>query len=157
MGTAERFSTAYTALPGDVAKGDRILLDDGKMELKVDSVSGWDVNCTVIRGGLLESKKGKNLPGHTLATPSVHAKDIADVRSGLQAGVDYVALSFVRNPDDVLRVKQLIQKVGANAKVIAKIEKPEAVAKIDQIIEAADGIMIARGDLGVEINPEDVP
>jgi pyruvate kinase len=157
VGTAQRFSTAYTALPGDVTKGDRILLDDGKMELKVDSVNGWDVHCTVLRGGLLKSKKGMNLPGITLSTPSVTEKDIADLRSALAAGVDYVALSFVRNPEDVLRVKQLIQKVGADVRVVAKIEKPEAVAKIEQIIDAADAIMIARGDLGVEIPPEDIP
>ncbi|HYF48754.1 MAG TPA: pyruvate kinase [Planctomycetota bacterium] len=157
MGTAQRFSTTYTALPGDVTKGDRILLEDGKMELRVDAVTGWDVHCTVTRGGLLKSKKGMNLPGIRLSTPSVTEKDIADLRAGLAAGVDYVALSFVRDPEDVLRVKQLIHKVGADVRVISKIEKPEAVAKIEQIIDASDGIMIARGDLGVEINPEDIP
>jgi pyruvate kinase len=156
-GTEKRFATTYSSLPGDVSKGARILLDDGKLELRVDAVQGWDVHCTVVRGGVLKSKKGINLPGITLSTPSVTEKDIADLRAGLQAGVDYVALSFVRDPEDVLRVKQLIQKVGADVRVIAKIEKPEAVAKIDQIIDAADGIMIARGDLGVEINPEDIP
>jgi pyruvate kinase len=156
-GTAERFSTIYSSLPGDVAQGDKILLDDGKMELRVDSVKGWDVHCTVIRGGVLKSKKGMNLPGIVLSTPSVTEKDMADLRAGLDAGVDYVALSFVRDPADVLRVKQLIAKVGSEVRVIAKIEKPEAVAKIDQIIEAADGIMVARGDLGVEMPPEEIP
>ena len=157
IGTAQRFGTLYTSLPGDVTKGDKILLDDGKMELRVEEVQGWDVHCTVIRGGVLKSKKGMNLPNVRLSTPSVTEKDIVDLRAGLEAGVDYVALSFVRDPEDVLRVKQLISKVGADVKVIAKIEKPEAVAKIEQIIEASDGIMVARGDLGVEIPPEDVP
>ena len=157
VGTAKRFSTTYTSLPGDVTKGDKILLDDGKLELRVDAVQGWDVQCTVTRGGLLKSKKGMNLPGIRLSTPSVTEKDIADLRAGLDAGVDYVALSFVRDPEDVLRVKQLVQKVGADVRVIAKIEKPEAVAKIEQIIEVSDGIMIARGDLGVEMPPELIP
>ena len=156
-GTAERFSTTYSALPGDVKEGDRILLDDGKMELRVESVKGWDVHCTVVRGGVLRSKKGINLPGVALSTPSVTEKDVADLRAGLEAGIDYVALSFVRDPSDVLRVKQLIANVGADVRVIAKIEKPEAVAKIEQIIEASDGIMIARGDLGVEMPPEEIP
>ncbi|HYG76968.1 MAG TPA: pyruvate kinase [Planctomycetota bacterium] len=157
IGTAKRFSTIYAGLPGDVTKGDKILLDDGKLELRVDSVQGWDVHCTVIRGGLLKSKKGMNLPGVVLSTPSVTEKDINDLRAGLDAGVDYVALSFVRDPEEVLRVKQLVQKVGCDVRIIAKIEKPEAVAKIEQIIEAADGIMIARGDLGVETPPEQIP
>ena len=157
LGTAKRFSTTYAGLPGDVTKGDRILFDDGKLELRVDSVQGWDVNCTVTRGGLLKSKKGMNLPGVNVSTPAVTEKDISDLRVGLDAGVDYVALSFVREAQEVLRVKQLIQKVGADVRVIAKIEKPEAVDKIEQIIDAADGIMIARGDLGVEIAPETIP
>ncbi len=156
-GTAERFSTIYSALPGDVSPGAHILLDDGKMELRVDSVKGWDVHCTVLRGGVLKSKKGMNLPGLTLSTPSVTEKDMADLRAGLDAQVDYVALSFVRDPADILRVKQLIQKVGSEVRVIAKIEKPEAVAKIEEIIEASDGIMVARGDLGVEMPPEEIP
>jgi len=156
-GSAKRFSTIYAGLPGDVTKGDKILLDDGKLELRVEAVQGWDVHCVVVRGGLLKSKKGMNLPGVALSTPSVTEKDIADLRAGLEAGVDYVALSFVRDPEEVLRVKQLVQKVGADVRIIAKIEKPEAVAKIEQIIEAADGIMIARGDLGVETPPEHIP
>jgi pyruvate kinase len=157
VGTAERIGTTYTSLPGDVTKHDKILLDDGKLELQVDSIQGWDVHCTVTRGGLLKSKKGMNLPGVRLSTPSVTEKDIADLRAGLEAGVDYVALSFVREPEDVLRVKHLINKVGADVRVIAKIEKPEAVSKIEQIIEVSDGIMVARGDLGVEIPPEEIP
>jgi len=157
VGTAKRIGTTYISLPGDVTKGDRILFDDGKMELRVESVQGWDVQCTVTRGGLLKSKKGMNLPGVKLSTPSVTEKDIADLRAGLEAGVDYVALSFVREPEDILRVKQLIAKVGADVRVIAKIEKPEAIAKLEQIIEASDGVMVARGDLGVEIPAEEVP
>ena len=157
LGTAKRFSTTYVGLPGDVTKGDKILLDDGKMELCVDTVQGWDVVCTVTRGGLLRSKKGMNLPGVRLSTPSVTEKDTADLKVGVNAGVDYVALSFVRDPEEVLRVKQLVQNVGADVRIIAKIEKPEAVAKIEQIIDAADGIMIARGDLGVEMPPEQIP
>ncbi len=157
VGTAKRIGTTYMGLPADVTAGDKILFDDGKMELRVESVLGWDVHCTVVRGGLLKSKKGMNLPNVKLSTPSVTEKDLADLRAGLEAKVDYVALSFVRDPEDVLRVKQLIAKVGADVRVIAKIEKPEAVAKIEAIIEASDGIMVARGDLGVEIPAEDVP
>ncbi len=156
-GTEKRIGTTYMSLPGDVAKGDRILFDDGKMELRVESVQGWDVMCTCVRGGLLKSKKGMNLPGVKLSTPSVTEKDVADLRAALEAGVDYVALSFVRDPEDILRVKNLIEKVGADVRVIAKIEKPEAIAKLEQIIEASDGVMVARGDLGVEIPGEEVP
>jgi len=156
-GTHERFSTLYSSLHSDVSPGDKILLDDGKMELRVESVAGQDVHCTIVRGGILKSKKGMNLPNVMLSTPSVTEKDISDLRRGIEAGVDYVALSFVRDPADVLRVKELIKIAGAEIRVIAKIEKPEAVARIEEIIAASDGIMIARGDLGVEIAPEDVP
>jgi len=156
-GTPERISSTYASLAADVAKGDRVLLDDGKMELRVESTQGWDVTCTVTRGGGLKSNKGMNLPGVRLSTPSVTDKDMSDLRAGVDAGVDYVGLSFVRDPDDVLRVKQLLQKAGKDVRVIAKIEKPEAVACIDEIIEAADGIMVARGDLGVELPVEQLP
>ncbi|MCY3023895.1 MAG: pyruvate kinase [Planctomycetota bacterium] len=156
-GTPQRFSTSYAGLPGDVTKGDKVLLDDGKLALRVDGAQGWDVHCTVVSGGLLKSKKGMNLPGVKLSTPSVTEKDMSDLRAGVEAGVDYVGLSFVREPEDILRVKQLVKKVGADVRIIAKIEKPEAVARIDEIIDAADGIMVARGDLGVETPPEQIP
>jgi pyruvate kinase len=156
-GTAERFSASYSGLPTDVTKGDRLLLDDGKLELRVESAKGWDVVCTVVRGGLLKSKKGLNLPGVKLSTPSVTEKDMSDLRAGVQAGVDFVGLSFVRAPEDVTRVKQFLEKSGADVRVIAKIEKPEAIAQMDDIVEATDGIMVARGDLGVEIPIQEVP
>lgn len=156
-GTAERVFTQYKGLPQDVKAGDQILLDDGKLRLRVESVKGGDVRTVVVQGGWLSSNKGMNLPGVSLSTPSVTAKDLSDLRFGLQAGVDYVALSFVRHADDVARVKKLIQRAGHKVPVIAKIEKPEALEHLRAICRATDGIMVARGDLGVELDLEKVP
>lgn len=147
----------YAALGNDVHPGDRILLDDGNLELRVESSKSGDISCTVLQGGILKDRKGMNLPGVQISEPSLTEKDRADARFALELGVDFLAMSFVRQADDVTELKRLIAGTGRSAHVIAKIEKPEALQEIDAILDAADGIMIARGDLGVEMPPEEVP
>jgi len=156
-GTADIVSTIYKKLVYDVKKGDKILLDDGLIELKVLSKTKDTVSCKIINGGTLKEHKGINLPGVNISTPSLTPKDKRDLNFGIKSGVDYFALSFVRNADDLNLAKSIIKKQGSDIPVIAKIEKPEAVDKIDEIFEAADGIMVARGDLGVEMKPQKVP
>jgi len=141
----------------DCKPGDPILLDDGKLRLRVTAIVGQDVRARVEVGGWLKNHKGMNLPGVSLSTPSVTAKDFIDLRFGLEHGVDCVALSFVRRPDDVLKVKKVITAFGRNTPVIAKIEKPEALDHLRAITRAADGLMVARGDLGVEMDLAQVP
>jgi pyruvate kinase len=155
--TATRFSTTYQQLVNDVKPGDRILLDDGNVELKAISSAGTEVLTEVIFGGRLSNHKGMNLPGVKTSIPSLTEKDRADLLHGLSLDVDYVALSFVRQPSDVREVQQLIHTQLKTVPVIAKIEKPEAIKCIDDIIAVADGVMIARGDMAVEISPQMVP
>ncbi len=150
-------STTYDPLPRDVSPGDAILLDDGNLELRVERVEGDDVIATVVQGGLLKPNKGMNLPGVKLSTPALTEKDRLDLEFGVRQGVDYVALSFVRQAADVLETKALIKSLGGTQPVIAKIEKREAIADLPSILEAADGVMVARGDLGVELSTEEVP
>jgi pyruvate kinase len=157
VGSAERISTSYDPLPADVSPGDRILLDDGNLELRVLGSRADEVECEVVHGGLLSSNKGMNLPGVRLSTPALTEKDRRDLAFGLAQGVDYVALSFVRQAADVEQAKELVRSLGGNAPVIAKIEKREAVDDLAQILEACDGVMVARGDLGVELSTEEVP
>jgi len=157
LGTAERFSTTYQALPGDVRSGDRILLDDGLLEFSVLESSEDEVRCQVITDGVLRSRKGINLPGVKVSTPALTEKDRDDLNFCMREGVDYVALSFVRSAADVVELKDLIYKEGSQIRVISKIEKPEAVDAFDDILAESDGVMVARGDLGVEIQPEKVP
>jgi pyruvate kinase len=160
IGGPGRVSTTYVGLPGDVHPGDDILLDDGKLRLRVTAVAGHDVQCEVLVGGPLSSHKGINLPGVAVTAPSFTDKDLHDLEFGIAQGIDFVALSFVRSADDVRRLRATISArvpAGAKIPVIAKIEKPQAIANIDEIIAEADGIMVARGDLGVELPPEDVP
>jgi pyruvate kinase len=147
----------YTALAEDVRPGDRILLDDGMLELRVEEAAGTEVACTVTSGGLLRDRKGMNLPGVQVSAPSLTDKDREDVHFALDLGVDYLALSFVRRPEDVADLRALIAGAGHDTPIIAKIEKPEALDAIDEILELADGLMVARGDLGVELAPEAVP
>jgi pyruvate kinase len=153
LGTADRISTTYQALAGDVRPGDPILLDDGLLRLEVEEVRGREVVTRVVVGGALKDRKGMNLPGTPLSTPALTDKDRSDLEFALGVGVDYVALSFVRRPDDVLAAKQL----AGDVPVIAKIEKPEAIEHREAIADAADGLMVARGDLGVEAGFDKVP
>ncbi|MCB0505311.1 MAG: pyruvate kinase [Cyclobacteriaceae bacterium] len=157
VGNAKKVSTTYKQLPQDVKPGETILIDDGKIELKVDSVKKDEVVTTVVHGGPLLSKKGINLPSSNVSAPSLTPKDIEDLNFGIENDVDWIALSFVRDPLDIIDLKIRIEAAGKDIRVVAKIEKPEAVRKIDAIIEATDAIMVARGDLGVEIEMEDVP
>ena len=149
--------TVYKNLPQDVRPGDQILLDDGLMELEVLENQGTDVRCKVRFGGLLKDRKGINLPGVAVSAPSLTEKDLQDLRFCIEQELDYLALSFVRRAADVLDLKTLLQQSKSRIKVISKIEKPEAVDNFAAILEASDGIMVARGDLGVELRPEKVP
>ena len=157
LGSSRIVSTTYPDLTSDVQPGNTILLDDGLIRLQVVSKSGDTVNCRVINGGLLKENKGINLPGVRVSAPSLTKKDIRDVNFGIQNGVDYFALSFVRAAEDLATIRTIIERQGAAIPVIAKIEKPEAVENLAAILDAADGIMVARGDLGVEMRPELVP
>ncbi len=168
LGTSEIISTTYKQLPQDVKPGDSILLNDGLLELSVLEKNATDVRCLVVHGGELGEHKGINLPGVAISAPALTEKDRDDLRFGVLHSVDYVALSFVRKPEDILEAKQYIRELqlayhGEHKKnlppipLIAKLEKPEAVARLDDILEVADGVMIARGDLGVEMPPEKVP
>ena len=150
-------STNYGEIGRDVKVGDRILLDDGLIELGVVDVDSEKVRCQVIKGGVLHPHKGINLPGVAVSIPALTAKDREDLRFGMTLGVDYVALSFVRSPEDVAQIKEVIRKEGLDVPVIAKLEKPEAIDGLEGILDLADGVMIARGDLGVELSPERVP
>ncbi len=157
LGSATLIPSQYGALAGDVKVGDRVLLDDGNLELKVEGVQGTEIACTVMVGGTLKDKKGMNLPGVAVSAPSLTEKDRDDARFILGLGVDYLALSFVRKAADVRELRALVEGVSGKAAIIAKIEKPEALERIEEILEASDGIMVARGDLGVELPPERVP
>jgi pyruvate kinase len=147
----------YEALADDVYPGDRILLDDGLIELQVDHVEGTEITCEVLHGGILKDRKGMNLPGVNVSAPSLTDKDKEDARFALDLGVDFLALSFVRRAADILELREIIQRAGQNTQIIAKIEMPEALEVIDEILDVSDGIMVARGDLGVELPPEIVP
>ncbi len=150
-------STTYLGLPGDVAAGDLMLIDDGRIAVRVIEVDGPDVRTVVVDGGMVSDHKGINLPGVAVSVPALADKDVDDLRWALKAGVDMVALSFVRSADDVLDVHQVMDELGIRVPVLAKIEKPQAVEHLDAIIAAFDGIMVARGDLGVELPIEQVP
>ena len=156
-GTPARISTVFPDLARELSSGARILLSDGLIELRVRSIRGRDVICQVINGGMLGEHKGINLPGVALSIPALTEKDRSDLEFGLKHGVDAVAISFVRTAADVRAVKQIISARGSDIPVIAKLEKPQAIDHLEQILEVADGVMVARGDLGVEMAPEKVP
>jgi pyruvate kinase len=159
LGTAEKVGTTYTSMYKDVNPGERILMDDGNLEVKVISVDPvtHDVVTEVVYGGILKSKKGINLPGTKVSLPALTEKDHADLIFGLAHNVDWIALSFVRTAQDIIEVKKIIADAGKTTKVIAKIEKPEGITNIDEIIAVTDAIMVARGDLGVELDGAMVP
>ncbi len=156
-GTKERVGTTYKGLPGDCKTGDRILIDDGKVTVEVTAVKGNDVITKVIEPGAVSNNKGINLPGVAVSVPALSEKDMDDLRWGLRAGADFIALSFVRNADDIKDVHRIMDEEGIRVPVIAKIEKPQAVDNLVSIVDAFDAIMVARGDLGVELPIEDVP
>jgi pyruvate kinase len=156
-GTKDRVGTTYKGLPGDCKAGDRILIDDGKVTVEVIEVKGNDVVTKVIEPGAVSNNKGINLPGVAVSVPALSEKDMDDLRWGLRAGADFIALSFVRSAADIVDVHRIMDEVGIRVPVIAKIEKPQAVENLQGIVDAFDGIMVARGDLGVELPIEDVP
>jgi pyruvate kinase len=156
-GTVDRVSTTYKDLANDARVGDRLLVDDGKLALTVVDVVGPDVFCLVLEGGPVSNNKGLSLPGVAVSVPAMSEKDAEDLRFALSLGVDFVALSFVRHARDVELVREIMRQEDVEVPVIAKLEKPEAVENLDAIVNAFDGIMVARGDLGVELPLEQVP
>ncbi|WP_130796650.1 pyruvate kinase [Streptomyces otsuchiensis] len=156
-GDQDRCGTTYAGLCADVGVGEDILIDDGRVALRVTAVEGTDVRTTVVEGGMVSDHKGLNLPGVAVSVPALSAKDIEDLRWALRTGVDVIALSFVRAGDDIKEVHRVMGEEGCFLPVIAKIEKPQAEANLQDIVDAFDGIMVARGDLGVEVPLEDVP
>jgi len=157
MGTSDVIATTYQDLAKDVKPGEHILLSDGRIELVVQQVRGRDVVCEVLNGGMLGEHQGINLPGTNVSIPSLTPKDEVDLEFGLKHAVDAVAISFVRTAEDVLRAQRAIASRGFNVPLVAKLEKPQAIENLDSILEAANGVMVARGDLGVEVAPEKVP
>jgi pyruvate kinase len=159
-GDVRMVSTTYEGLPSDVKAGDRILLDDGLLELRVERVTPTEVHTRVVHGGPLKEHKGINLPGVLVNTPSLTEKDREDLKFGIEQNVDYVALSFVRRAEDVALIKRAIVEIDPRASkmpIIAKLEKPSALDNLESIVDMADGVMVARGDLGVELSPQQVP
>jgi pyruvate kinase len=156
-GTPDRVSTTYKQLADDAQRGDRMLVDDGKVGLVVEKIDGNDVICTVIEGGPVSNNKGLSLPGMDVSVPALSEKDISDLEFALRLGVDLIALSFVRSPADIELVHEVMDRVGRRVPVIAKLEKPEAIDNLEAIVLAFDAIMVARGDLGVELPLEEVP
>lgn len=156
-GTHDRVSTTYKRLAEDARPGNRVLVDDGNVGLVVDSIDGNDVICTVTEGGPVSNNKGMSLPGMNVTAPALSEKDIEDLEFALQLGVDLVALSFVRSPADVELVHEVMDRVGRRVPIIAKLEKPEAIENLEAVVLAFDAIMVARGDLGVELPLEEVP
>jgi pyruvate kinase len=157
LGTAERVSCTYPKLPEEVRAGDRLLVDDGKVALEVSAVKGPDIRCLVVEGGQVSNHKGISLPNVAVSVPALSDKDTEDLRFALGLGVDLIALSFVRSPDDIKLVHAVMDDAGLRRPVLAKIEKPEAVGQLEAIVAAFDGIMVARGDLGVELPLDQVP
>ncbi|GHS98761.1 pyruvate kinase [Synergistales bacterium] len=157
LGTAERVHVNYPLLSQEVMSGQTIFIDDGVLHLDVESVSGNDVACKVVVGGVLKNTKGVNIPGAPLSLPALSDRDKEDIAWGVRHGMEYLAVSFVKTKEDIMGVRKLLKSLGGNLKIIAKIETREAVANIEEIVEVVDGVMVARGDLGVEIATEDVP
>lgn len=156
-GTAERVSITYADLPQDVHIGSTILIDDGLIGLTVEEIRGNDIVCRIKNGGTLKNKKGVNVPGVKIKLPGITAKDAQDIEFGIAQGVDFIAASFVRKAADILEIREILERHGARIDIIAKIENQEGVDNVDEILAVADGLMVARGDLGVEIPAEEVP
>lgn len=157
MGNEHRAFTDYADFARDVKRGDFVLLADGRVRLEVLDSDGESVRCKVVTGGPVTDRKGINLPGIKVTTPSLTEKDLVDLALGLEQGLDFIALSFVRDAEEVLRLRKVLQEKNVTTRIISKIEKPEGWENLDAILEESDGIMVARGDLGVEMAPEEVP
>ncbi|UQX12475.1 pyruvate kinase [Candidatus Mycobacterium methanotrophicum] len=157
LGNHDRISTTYKYLTQDAAAGDRLLVDDGNVGLVVEDIDGDDVVCTVTEGGPVSNNKGMSLPGMNVSAPALSTKDVDDLEFALHLGVDMVALSFVRSPSDVELVHEVMDRIGRRVPVIAKLEKPDAIDNLEAVVLAFDAVMVARGDLGVELPLEEVP
>lgn len=158
LGDKDRLSVTYSDLPGDVEVGSTILIDDGLIGLSVVEIQGTEIKCRIVNGGTIKSKKGVNVPGVKISLPGITEKDANDIKFGIESGVDFIAASFVRKASDVLEIRQLLEKNNAaHIQIISKIENQEGIDNLDEILEVSDGLMVARGDLGVEIPAEDVP
>lgn len=158
LGDIHRIPVTYDQLPQDVSVGSTILLDDGLIGLRVTAIQGQDIECVIVNGGTLKSKKGVNIPGVRISLPGITEKDAADIRFGIEQGVDFIAASFVRKASDVLEIRALLEQYNAeHIQIISKIENQEGVDNLEEILEVSDGLMVARGDLGVEIPAEEVP
>jgi pyruvate kinase len=157
IGTKDRVSCTYRKLPHEVHHGDRLLIDDGRVAVEVSAVTGNDIRCLVVEGGPVSNNKGVSLPNVAVSVPALSEKDTEDLRFALRLGVDLVALSFVRSPDDIKLVHAVMHDMGVYRSVLAKVEKPEAVTHLEAIVDSFDGIMVARGDLGVELPLDQVP
>ncbi len=157
LGTPQRISVNYLGLPREVKAGDRVLIDDGLIELVVLAVEGEDIRCRVVNGGEVSDRKGVNVPGVEVALPAVTDQDLEDILFGIAMKVDFIAASFIRRPEDVLAIRRILEEHGADIHIIAKIENQSGVKNAEDILKVADGIMVARGDLGVEIPVEEVP
>ncbi|WP_028986403.1 pyruvate kinase [Thermicanus aegyptius] len=157
LGNAKRVSITYKGLPDDVEAGSRILIDDGTLELVVEKVVGGEIYCRIITGGILKNHKGVNVPGVKVRLPGITEKDAEDIRFGIEQGVDFIAASFVRKAADIYDIRKILEEHGADIEIIAKIESEEGVQNAEEILAVSDGLMVARGDLGVEIPAEDVP
>ena len=157
MGTAERAAISYKGLVNDVSNGSCILIDDGLIELRVDNVTETEIHCTVVNGGPVSNHKGVNVPGAELSMPFISDQDRQDIEFGCKLGYEYIAASFVRTAEDVRDIRKILDKFGSRMKIIAKIESTQGVNNIDEILDVADGVMVARGDLGVEVPMEEVP
>ncbi|WP_168581602.1 pyruvate kinase [Gephyromycinifex aptenodytis] len=156
-GDATRVGTTFKGLPGDVRPGDTLLIDDGKISLRAVEVTATEVRCEVLEGGMISNNKGINLPGVAVSVPALSEKDEDDLRWALRVGADWIALSFVRDARDIDRLHEIMDEEGIRRPIIAKVEKPQAVANLEEIVRTFDGIMVARGDLGVEMPLEEVP
>lgn len=157
LGTAERAAISYKNLKNDVSVGNVVLIDDGLIEMKVEEISGEEIICRVVNGGFISNHKGINVPGATLSMPYISQVDREDILFGVETGYDFLAASFVRCKDDILQVRQILEEHGSEMKVIAKIENMQGIQNLEEILEVSDGIMVARGDMGVEIPLEEVP
>ncbi|AZS16500.1 pyruvate kinase [Paenibacillus lutimineralis] len=158
LGDKSRISVTYKELPGDVKVGSTILIDDGLIGLTVEEVQGTEIKCRIVNGGTIKSKKGVNVPGVNISLPGITEKDANDIKFGVEQGIDFIAASFVRKASDVLEIRKLLESLNAaHIQIISKIENQQGVDNLDEILEVSDGLMVARGDLGVEIPAEDVP